>query len=191
MNWAFIMTSLLLVALPGPNLIYIVTRAATQGRLAGLVSAAGVETATLVHVAAAALGVSAVLAAMPGMLTWIRIAGAGYLAWLAIRALIGGARKQTLPPAPLGRIYREAMLVNLLNPKVLLFFLAFLPQFTTPGGGRGELLGLGAVFVALALCLDVMYALVGGMLRRWGSPRYVAAAVYLGLAGYTVLATHI
>jgi threonine/homoserine/homoserine lactone efflux protein len=190
MNGAFIMTSLVLVALPGPNLVYIVTRAATQGRVAGLVSAAGVETATLVHVAAAALGVSAVVAAMPGMLTWVRVAGAGYLAWLAVRALISGIRKQALPPAPLIRIYREAMLVNLLNPKVLLFFLAFLPQFTTPDGGRSELLGLGAVFVTLAFCLDVTYALVGGMLRRW-SPRYLAAAVYFGLAGYTMLTTHI
>jgi threonine/homoserine/homoserine lactone efflux protein len=186
-NAAFILTSLVLVALPGPNLIYIVTRAATQGRIAGLVSAAGVETATLVHVGAAALGVSALVAALPGALTVIQLAGAGYLAYLAVRALISGVRKQELPPASLGRIYREALLVNLLNPKVLLFFLAFLPQFTTPGGGRGELLGLGAVFVVLALCLDVTYALVGGLLRRWGTPRYLSAAVYLGLAGYTVL----
>jgi threonine/homoserine/homoserine lactone efflux protein len=187
MNGPFVLASLALIAVPGPNMIYILTRAATQGRRAGLVSAAGVETGTLVHVTAAAFGISAVLAAAPRVLAAVRLAGAAYLAWLAVRALRGTARDRPPDPAPLPRVYRDGVLVNLLNPKVLLFFLAFLPQFASPHGGRLELLRLGLVFVALALVLDLSYALIGGALPRWRPPRYLAATVYCGLAGYAML----
>jgi threonine/homoserine/homoserine lactone efflux protein len=187
MSAAFVLASLLLVALPGPNMVYIMTRSATQGRRAGLLSAAGVESGTLVHVAAAAFGISALIAAAPGLLTAVRVAGAAYLIWLAVHAIRSGSPDRTPEPATPRRIYWQGVLVNLLNPKVLLFFLAFLPQFTTPHGGRGELLRLGIAFVALACVLDVTYALAGSVLRRWRSPRYLAAFVYVGLAGYAIL----
>ncbi|MBT2546738.1 LysE family translocator [Streptomyces sp. ISL-44] len=185
--WAFVLASAVLIAVPGPNMVYIVTRAAAHGRRAGLLSALGVETGTLVHVGLAVAGVAALLAGAPIASDAIRWAGVGYLLWLGLRAL----RHRPTPAAPIvpesaGRMFRDGALVNLLNPKVGLFFMAFLPQFaTTPAG----LLVHGAVFFALALATDLGYALAGvaaaGRLRvggRW------PGMIYLALAGYAALA---
>ncbi|MEU9047755.1 MULTISPECIES: LysE family translocator [unclassified Kitasatospora] len=195
----FLLASLALVAVPGPNLIYIVTRSVQDGRRAGLVSALGVETGTLVHVLLAVGGLAALVADHPPVFTVLRYAGAGYLAYLGVRAL---ARR----PSPAGdgrreparrrllRVYGDAVLVNLLNPKVVLFFLAFLPQFVPTGlpaaETRARMLVLGAVFLAVALALDLCYALLGAALtgRLRGTPRgdrrlsYAVGGVYLALA---------
>lgn len=199
---AFLLASCALVVVPGPNLIYIVTRSMAQGTRAGLASAAGVETATLAYVMMTALGVSALVARSDPVFAAIRYAGAGYLLYLAVQAV---GRPPTVevsaaaPPQPLRRVYRDGAIVNLLNPKVLLFFLAFLPQFVTPGAStesaRGQLLVLGGLFLAIALALDIGYALAGGAagswLRRRGDQltwlRWPVGAVYVSLAGYAVL----
>ncbi len=189
---AFAVASVALVALPGPNLVYILTRGVSQGRRAGVISALGVEIGTLVHVAAATFGVSSVVAASPVAFTVLTWVGGAYLVHLAVRALRAPA---STPDLPRGGAFRAGLLVNLFNPKVMLFFLAFLPQFVTPGAGpaaaRIETLVLGAVFFALALTLDLCYAFAASALRHrvtgFRHQRYLVAAVYLGLAGYAVL----
>ena len=152
----FALTALALVLMPGPNVIYIVTRGVDQGRRAGLASALGVETATLVHVAAAAAGVSALLASSAAAFEVVKYAGAAYLAYLGVRTLLSGdglGSGDSPPPARLGRVYTEGFVVNLLNPKVALFFLAFLPQFVDREGGSAapQILALGAVLFAIGL----------------------------------------
>ncbi|PHQ52391.1 hypothetical protein BLA24_08080 [Streptomyces cinnamoneus] len=185
--WAFVLASAVLIAVPGPNMVYIVTRAAAHGRRAGLLSALGVEAGTLAHVGLAVAGAATLLAAAPVASGAIRWAGVGYLLWLGLRALRPRpAAAAPIVPESAGRMFRDGVLVNLLNPKVGLFFLAFLPQFTTTQAG---LLVHGAVFFALALAVDLGYALagaaVGGRLRvggRW------PGVIYLALAGYAALA---
>lgn len=197
---AFAAATILLVALPGPNLIYILTRSVSQGRRAGLVSALGVETGTLIHIVAAVLGLSTVVAASPAAMTVLRWAGVGYLIYLGLDVLFGRSKLDLSGQAdllPLGRVYRAGVLVNVLNPKVVLFFLAFLPQFVVEGAGhvttQTQMFVFGTVFLALALVMDVGYALAGAGLRRalasrphyLAAQRYVVMAVYFGLAGYT------
>lgn len=199
---AFVLASSALIVVPGPNLIYIVTRSMAQGTRAGLASAAGVETATLVYVSASALGVSALIARSDTAFGTLRYAGAAYLIYLAVETL---RRPPTIaiaaatPTRSLRRVYLDGAIVNLLNPKVMLFFLAFLPQFVSPGAptesARNQLLLFGAVFLTLALSLDICYAVAGGAvgswLRRRGSSiswlRWPVSTVYLGLAGYAAL----
>ncbi|MFI0485345.1 LysE family translocator [Actinomadura sp. 9N215] len=201
---AFVAASVALIVIPGPNGIYILTRSAAQGYRAGLVSALGVETGTLAHIAFAVLGVSALIAASPVAFNILKFAGVGYLLYLAARTVLrrseldlggGGA-----PPLPLRRVFRDGIVVNVLNPKVALFFLAFLPQFVTAGAGtagaRAQMMVLGAVFFVLALVLDAGYALAGGAARRWLGRRsgsthrygYAIGGIYLTLAAYAVAA---
>jgi threonine/homoserine/homoserine lactone efflux protein len=194
----FSVSALALVAVPGPNLIYIVTRSVDQGRGAGVASALGVETATLVHVAAAAAGLSAALASSATAFTVVKYAGAAYLVLLALRAFRegGGERRAGPPPAAGGRVFAEGFVVNLLNPKVGLFFLALLPQFVDPGAGAAwtQVLVLGALLAAIGLSIDLTYALaagsLGGLIRgsaavaRWRGR--VAGGVYLTLAAVTL-----
>jgi len=197
----FAASALGLVLIPGPNVIYIVTRGVDQGRRAGLASALGVETATLVHVAAAAAGLSALLASSAVAFEVVKYAGAAYLAYLGLRTLLSGERlgsEHSPRPAGLTRVYAEGIVVNLLNPKVALFFLAFLPQFVDPEAGPAALqvLALGTVLLAMGLASDVGYALgagsVGARLRRRPALMrgrcWVAGCVYLVLAAVAALA---
>jgi threonine/homoserine/homoserine lactone efflux protein len=159
--------AIVLVVVPGPNLIYIVARSVGEGRAAGLASAFGVETGTLVHVAAAAAGVSALLASSATAFSVVKYAGAAYLVYLGVRALLArGEDGEVAPaqPAPLQKTFRQGMVVQLLNPKVALFFLAFLPQFVDPAGGPValQILVLGAILTAIGLTVDVIYALAAG-----------------------------
>lgn len=199
---AFAAATIVLVAVPGPNLVYIITRSVSQGRRAGLVSALGVEAGTLVHVLAATLGLSALVAASPIAFAVLSWGGAAYLSYLAVRTL---RSRNTLDLSgsggvSTGRTFLAGLTVNVLNPKVILFFLAFLPQFITAGAdpteARTQMLTFGVVFFVLALILDLCYALTGAALRNrlTGRPGYVAAqryavaTVYCGLAAYAVLA---
>lgn len=200
---AFALTSIALVVVPGPNLVYIITRSLAQGTRAGLASAAGVETATSIYVAATALGVSALIERSDMALAVLRHAGAAYLIHLAVQTVrhpptVGAG--VTASERRLLRVYRDGAVVNLLNPKVALFFLALLPQFVdpaaSPGPAQTQLLVLGLVFLVIALALDIGYALAAGTAASWlrgqGHEltwmRWPAAAVYLALAGYAVLA---
>jgi threonine/homoserine/homoserine lactone efflux protein len=188
-----------LVAVPGPNLIYIVTRSVDHGRRAGVASAFGVETATLVHIAAAAAGLSAALASSATAFTVVKYAGAAYLVFLAARAFMERGQEQPGERAPAAgrRVFAEGFVVNLLNPKVALFFLAFLPQFIDPGAGAAwtQVLVLGGLLAAIGLSSDLMYALAAGSLgalvrgnaaiaRRRGQ---LAGGVYLALAAVTLV----
>jgi threonine/homoserine/homoserine lactone efflux protein len=177
-----------LVLIPGPNLMYIVTRSVEAGRKAGLASVLGVETGTMIHVAAAAFGLSALLASSAVAFEIVKYVGVAYLVYLGIRALRGGkAPEAQVTPAGMRRTVAEGMLVNVLNPKVSLFFLAFLPQFVDPekGSAATQILVLGLVFIAIAATLDLLFVLganlVGKRIGGGGSHRF-AGGVYLALA---------
>src|SRR5471032_138313 len=128
--WLFVISGLLLNVTPGPDTLYIVGRSSTQGLRAGAVAALGIGAGTLVHITAAALGLSAILAASAGAFTFVKIAGALYLVYVGI-GLIRSSRNRSgsdisIAPAPLRKVFVQGFLTNVLNPKVALFFLAFL-----------------------------------------------------------------
>lgn len=177
-------STLALLAVPGPSVLYVVARTVEHGRAAGLASVLGLETGALIHVAAAAAGLSALVASSPAAFTALRYGGAAYLLWLGIRTL---RRSRAATPAPLGgavsyrRLFRDGVLVDVLNPKTSLFFLAFLPGFVHDGHGPVALqvVVLGLVFVALAALTDGAYALAAARVSRGvrsRSPRPLALA---------------
>ncbi|WP_329376905.1 LysE family translocator [Streptomyces sp. NBC_01351] len=198
----FVGASVALVGLPGPNVVYICTRSIAQGTGAGMVSALGVETGTLIHALATAFGVAALVSAEPAALKALTLLGACYLLYLAVRSLAGaGPPGDPARPEPrrLASVYREGVLVNVLNPKVMLFFLAFLPQWVSEDASgaqaRTELLVLAGITFTVGLVMDLGYAAVaGGLASRMrgraapgrGRARYLVALVYLGLAAATV-----
>jgi threonine/homoserine/homoserine lactone efflux protein len=188
---AFTLASLTLIAIPGPNMIFIVTRTAAQDLRAGLASALGVEAGTLLHIALAGIGVAALVAASPVAFTVVKYAGVAYLVFLGVQALRSkaGPGAETVRPASPARLFLDGALINALNPKVVLFFLAFLPQFVR---SESELPLFGAVFFALALAADITYCLaanaLGPWLRRRASGHRVVASIYFGLGLFTVLA---
>ena len=186
----FAAASLALAVVPGPAVLYIVAQSVPGGRRAGVVSALGVSTGGLFHVAAAVIGLSALLAASAEAFTAVKLLGAAYLVYLGIRTLlsreerIDGREAETT----LGRTYRRGVVVNVLNPKTALFFLAFLPQFVDPGRGAvaPQVIALGVLFLVLATLSDSTYALVAGSVRGWlGERRRTLARMsgfsYLGL----------
>jgi threonine/homoserine/homoserine lactone efflux protein len=153
----FVASGLLLNIMPGPDSLLIMTRSATQGWRAGSAAALGIGTGTFVHIFAAALGLSAILATSAAAFTVVKLLGAAYILYLAVGMLLikrgnergaGAAAPLTIAPLPLRRIYAQGILTNVLNPKVALFFLAFVPQFIDAHAPHKALafLILGAVF---------------------------------------------
>ena len=197
---AFALASLVLAATPGPGVVYIVTRTLAQGRRAGLASIAGVALGNLGNATIASLGLAALLAISSLAFTLVKFAGAAYLVWLGIQALrerdLRTVAPSARPQAPRhGRILRDGVMVALLNPKTALFFAAFLPQFIDPASSAIAQSALfGAAFVAIAACTDSAYVIaagaaapvLGGLKRARAVGRYLTAAVYLGLALFTV-----
>jgi threonine/homoserine/homoserine lactone efflux protein len=189
----FSLATIALLVIPGPAVLFIVTRSVDQGRSAGLVSVLGIHLGTVVHVLAAALGISAVLAASQTAFDIVRYAGAAYLVVLGVRTLMRRVDDDAASPetAPLRRIFWQGVVVNVLNPKTALFIVAFLPQFVDPsrGSATAQVLVLGGVFIALGLVSDSTYALgaarAGARLRAWSRfaavQRYASGAVYIGL----------
>jgi threonine/homoserine/homoserine lactone efflux protein len=189
----FAIAALALLVIPGPSVLYIVTRSVEQGRRAGLVSVLGIHTGTLVHIAAAATGLSALLLASATLFDVVKLAGAGYLIFLGIARLAKrvAAAERRVERASLRRVYGQGFVVNLLNPKTALFFVAFFPQFVAPHRGplAVQILVLGAVFVVLGLLSDSIYALVSGSLatrlrvraRTRGPRRQWSGLVLIGL----------
>jgi threonine/homoserine/homoserine lactone efflux protein len=176
----FIAAGLLLNITPGPDVLYIVGRSIGQGRLAGLVSVLGISTGCLFHVAAAALGLSALMVALPVAYDAVRYVGAAYLVWLGIRAIVSKSSPihvQRVDPERLARIFRQGLLTNVLNPKVALFFLAFLPQFTEPSRGPLplQITVLGLIFIANGTVVCVIYAVAASWLGEWLKTRYDVA----------------
>ena len=197
----FLLAAFALLVVPGPSVLYVVARGVAQGRAAGFVSALGVGTGALVHVAAAAAGLSALLVASSVAFSAVKYLGAAYLIYLGLRTLL--SRETDSPPPTietrgLRRVFAQGAVVEALNPKTALFFLAFLPQFVDPDRGSvaGQTLLLGALFVALGVCTDGAYALAAGTAGGWlrtrlgRSPvqRYVTGTIYLGLGVSTALA---
>ena len=195
--WLFSLAALALLAIPGPAVLYIVVQSAEQGRRVGLASVGGVHLGTLVHVAAASAGLSAVVVASSVAFNVVKYAGAGYLVYLGVRKLLEPELETRIEqkPEPLRRAFVRGTVVNALNPKTALFFLAFLPQFVAPdrGGVWSQALVLGFVFVGLGLVTDSLYALgagtVAGLLRRKRTAvRYGSGVVYIALGATAALA---
>jgi threonine/homoserine/homoserine lactone efflux protein len=163
----FMTGAMLLLLVPGPAVLYITSRSIGLGRAAGLVSAMGIAVGTLVHVAAATLGLSALLVSSASAFTLVKYAGAAYLIYLGIRTLRGGDAATLDPsrePISLRRVFGQGLLVNLLNPKTALFFLAFLPQFVDPSRGHAtlQIFELGVLFALMGWMSDSVWALVSG-----------------------------
>ncbi|QUH06390.1 LysE family translocator [Saccharopolyspora erythraea] len=183
---------------PGPDMFFIMANGIASGARAGVVAAVGMSTGLAVHTTAAALGLSALLQAAPVMLELVRIFGVVFLAYLAFDALRSpgsdhGTTGDAVPARSLRRVFGMAVLTNLANPKVILFFLAFFPQFVTPGSGWPvpvQFMVLGATFIAVGLTVDGLAGFASGRLsdvlvsrrgvRRWLDR--ISAAVYAGLA---------
>ncbi|MEV5889666.1 LysE family translocator [Nonomuraea fuscirosea] len=193
----FCVATLGLLIVPGPAVLYIVTRSVAQGRSAGLISVLGVHTGSLVHVAAAALGVSALISASATAFTVVKYAGVAYLLWLGVRKLMrggDGAEAIELKVQSKRRLFWEGFVVNVLNPKTAIFFLAFLPQFVHPAAGPigSQILVLGALWILLGMASDGTYAMLASALA--GRVRQSVRArrrldvgsglVYLGLAAW-------
>jgi len=195
--WVFCLTALALLVIPGPAVLYVVVQGAEQARRTGLASVAGIHLGTLVHVAAATVGLSALIVASAVAFSAVKYAGALYLVYVGVRKLLG-RDEPSLEPGRQRVSYRRAFVrgavVNVLNPKTALFFLALLPQFIDAdrGGVWSQALVLGLLFVALGLVTDSGYALaagtVGGVLRRRRAMRYGSGAIFIGLGAVAAVA---
>jgi threonine/homoserine/homoserine lactone efflux protein len=192
--------ALALLVVPGPSVIYIVTRGIHQGRAAAIVSVLGVTTATLVHTVFAAAGLSAVLASSAVAFSIVKYAGSAYLIYLAVRTWFDRSEERLDVPRPMAdlrRVYLEGFLVNLLNPKTALFILALLPQFIDPARGAAgvQILLFGGMLAGLGLISDGAYALTSGFIGAWlrrkrsmvGVQRRVSAGIYAVLGIGTAL----
>jgi threonine/homoserine/homoserine lactone efflux protein len=191
----FAVAALALLLLPGPAVLYIVSRSLEQGRLAGLVSNLGIHAGTMVHVVAASLGLSALLMTSAIAFAAVKYLGAAYLIWLGLRRIFGPDAAPDAAPSTVRRGYlqlvRDGFIVNLFNPKTALFFVAFLPQFADVSRGHvaTQIAFLGLLFVALGLVTDGCYAMVAGAAGDWIKrkqdplrfERYVTGVVMIGL----------
>ena len=196
----FCLASLALAVVPGPAVTYIVTQSVDKGRRAGLVSALGIGCGGLVHVAAATAGLSAVIASSASAFTVVKLVGAAYLVIIGLARLTGrGESRRVDEPAPAQRLFVQGLVVNILNPKTALFFLAFLPQFVDPdrGGVAAQVAMLGITFVGIAMLSDGTYAVVAAALagrlrrsRRAGQiKRFVSGGIFVAL-GLTAATAH-
>jgi threonine/homoserine/homoserine lactone efflux protein len=190
----FVAAATALLVIPGPAVLYVVGRSVARGRAAGVASVLGIHVGTLVHVAAAAIGLSSLLVASAVAFSVVKYAGAAYLIVLGVRRLLGrdgAAAGMTIAAGDLRRDFRRGIVVNVLNPKTALFFLAFLPQFVDPSRGSVALqvVVLGLTFVMLGLLTDSTWAVVAGTAgsrlrasRSWPRvERWVSGSLFVGL----------
>lgn len=197
----FVSAAIVLLAIPGPAVLYIFGRSIGQGRSAGLVSALGIGVGTLVHVAAAALGLSALLVSSATAFSAVKYVGAAYLIYLGVQklrsadALEGSAEASQ---AKLSRVFVQGAVVNILNPKTALFFFAFLPQFVDPARGKvgAQILSLGVLFAVMGVLSDCTWAVFSGTVAQWlrgnkrwqRTQRYVSGGMLISLGVATALA---
>jgi threonine/homoserine/homoserine lactone efflux protein len=198
----FSVAALALFIIPGPAVLYIITRSLAGGRKAGLVSVAGIHAGSLVHIGAAVAGLSALLAASAIAFGTVRWAGAMFLIYLGLRTFLnrsdGSEEPVAMGPAPLRAVFRQGFVVNALNPKTAIFFLAFVPQFIDSSRNTtSQILILSTLFVVLGVISDGLYATVFGSvgqrltranwwrIGRWAVPAtmYVGLGVFAGFAG--------
>jgi homoserine/homoserine lactone efflux protein len=174
---AFSLTALALVVAPGPDTMLILRYGLTSGRRAALAAVAGVQAGLIVHTLLAVAGISALIAASPALFRALSIAGAAYLGWLGISGLRGGGAftvDGARPPVSAGVAWRDAVLTNVLNPKVILLFVALYPNFIEPGRGdvASQLLGLSAVLIVINVMWQAPLAWAANRVRRWlATPR--------------------
>lgn len=196
--YLFLIASFALLITPGPAVLYIVARSMNQGKMAGIVSVLGVETANFLHASAAALGLSAILLSSALAFNLVKYLGAAYLIYLGVRKILssdGEAKAELRQQESLSRIYTQGFVVNLFNPKTALFFFAFLPQFvnTSLTNVTLQMFLLGIIFVIMALITDSAYALVSSSIAdRLNSnqnfarnQRYFTGLIYIGLGVVT------
>ncbi|MDZ5448575.1 LysE family translocator [Labrys sp. ZIDIC5] len=163
----FVLASVTLLLTPGPAVLFIVARSVERGKVAGLVSVLGIHLGTIVHIVAAAVGLSALVVSSTLAFSVVKYLGAAYLIWIGIRTLMAPdlpPEFSTRPTKPLHRLFQEGFIVNLFNPKTAIFFLAFLPQFVDPARGalHWQILVLGFTFMGLGMLSDAMFALAAG-----------------------------
>jgi threonine/homoserine/homoserine lactone efflux protein len=188
----FLMTSFLLWITPGQDTLYIIARSISQGRFAGIVSALGIGTGGLVHAALAIAGISVIILTSPTLFMLVKISGGLYLIYLGISALLSNQESTmvgAIEDVALMKIYAQGVVTNILNPKVALFFIAFLPQFISSSGSTASLMVLGVTFVigGTIWCLIVAYFASSFSLilsqhnsvKKWFSN--LSGAVYIGL----------
>lgn len=198
--YLFVVASLILLLTPGPAVLYIVARSINQGRIAGIISVLGIEFGALFHIAAATLGISALLLSSALAFSIVKYLGAAYLIYLGVYKLLSREETQhneIVARESLKKIFWQGVIVNVLNPKTALFFFAFLPQFVNVSQGNValQMLFLGCLFVILAAISDGIYAVLAGSVGHWlrGSrrflkgQRYFAGSVYIGLGVTTAL----
>jgi threonine/homoserine/homoserine lactone efflux protein len=196
----FSTAAIALLLVPGPAVLFVVAQSVHGGRRAGLVSVLGLHAGTLVHIAAAAVGLSSLLVSSATAFEIVKLAGAGYLIVLGARRLLDRQdRTAAVAPraAPKRRLFVNGIVVNVLNPKTALFFLAFLPQFVNVSAGSValQMIVFGLIFLAFGLVTDSLYALAAGTAGGWlrtrprsaTVERYVSGSVFLGLGLSTAL----
>jgi threonine/homoserine/homoserine lactone efflux protein len=187
-----------MLVIPGPAVLFIVARGISQGRLAAFASVLGVAVGSFVHVIAAVVGLSALMTGSALAFSVVKYVGAAYLIYLGVMTLLNKRQAASNPKVErksLKRLFIDGIVVNVLNPKTALFFLAFLPQFAEPDYFAQQALLLGAVFVGLAILSDGTYAMISGSLGQMlrGQPRFLAAqrwftgGVFIGLGALTAL----
>ena len=192
----FFVACVALAVVPGPAVLYVVTRSVEHGRRAGLAAAGGAASGGLLQTVAAAAGLASLLIASSTAFNVVKYTGAAYLVYMGVRRLLSGevAELETAAHTPalsLRRVFAQGVVVNVLNPKVTLFLLAFLPQFVDPARGSESLqiAMLGGIFMAIGLVTDSTYAIVAGTAADWlrkkrrfaRIQRYVAGTVFIGL----------
>ncbi|MEM4988864.1 LysE family translocator [Collimonas sp. H4R21] len=191
--WLFLIAAMTLTLAPGPDNIYVLTRGITQGRKAGLVAAAGFSSGLIFHTMLAVLGFAALIKASPLAYSLLRYAGAAYLVYIGVRTLRSHSAIQlqgAAEPMKLSRIYWQSVIANILNPKVTLFFIAFLPQFVNAGAGNipAQMLLLAAIFILQALAIFSVVALFSGMVGAFFQRKKSAATTMNRLAGSAFIA---
>jgi len=198
----FAAASFALIVVPGPSVLYIVGASISQGRRAGLTSMLGVQAGGLIHVFAAAIGVSALIASSAEAFTVVKFAGAAYLVYLGIQRIrhAGEDDHQEQAPRSHAHLFRQGVVVNVLNPKVAIFFVAFLPQFIDPAAGTPglQIVVLGLLFLLIAMISDGTYALLAGTaaehLRGSFKSRQrldrISGTIIIGLGAVAVLTGH-
>ncbi len=198
----FVAASLVVLVTPGPGVLYVVARSLAQGRRAGVVSALGLAAGVFFHVAAATVGISAILLTSATAFNLVKLLGAGYLIYLGLRTVFAGrpiAGPKPATPATLYRLFMDGVIVSIFNPKIAVFFLAFLPQFVVAGDASVslQLFLLGTIYALLAFLTDGAYAILAGSVRHWFDSRvllgpmarYLTGSVFIGLGVKTALAT--
>ena len=199
----FVVAALALLLVPGPAVVYVVARSVSGGRLTGLVSVLGIELGTLTHVVFAAAGLSAIVASSVVAFSVVKWLGAAYLCYLGLRQIFGRGGEEEDTELSDGedkrfRVFYQSVLVQILNPKVALFFLAFLPQFVDPSRGAAwtQIVVLGATLAFLGLFTDGLYALLGGTAGGWirkrggglrRAGRYVTGGIYVALGAVAAI----